>query len=45
MRATTRRESLAGPVGRIECAIDVPAGAPRGLALIAHPHQIGRAHV
>jgi uncharacterized protein len=40
MRATTRRESLAGPVGRIECAIDIPAGTPRGLALIAHPHPL-----
>lgn len=40
MRATTRRELLAGPAGRIECAIDVPADPPRGLALIAHPHPL-----
>ncbi len=40
MRASTRRESLAGPAGRIECAIDVPPGTPRGLALIAHPHPL-----
>jgi alpha/beta superfamily hydrolase len=40
MRATTRRELVAGPAGRIECAIDVPADRPRGLALIAHPHPL-----
>ena len=40
MRPTTRRESLAGPAGRIECAIDIPAEPPRGLALIAHPHPL-----
>jgi len=38
MRASTRRELVAGPTGRIECAIDAPAGAPTGIALIAHPH-------
>ncbi len=39
MRASTRREFLAGPAGRIECAIDVP-DTPRGVALIAHPHPL-----
>ncbi len=38
MRASTRRELVAGPSGRIECAIDAPAGAPAGIALVAHPH-------
>jgi len=38
MRASTRREFVAGPAGRIECAVDSPAGAARGVALIAHPH-------
>lgn len=38
MRAGTRRETVAGPAGRIECAVDAPEGAPRGTALIAHPH-------
>ncbi len=38
MRASTRRETVAGPAGRIECAVDAPEGAPRGTALIAHPH-------
>jgi uncharacterized protein len=40
MRAGTRRELLAGPAGRIECAIDEPEGAPRGVALVAHPHPL-----
>jgi len=39
MRASTRRELVAGPAGRIECAIDAPA-EPRGVALIAHPHPL-----
>src|SRR5262245_23991044 len=38
MRASTRREFVAGPAGRIECAVDTPAGTPRGAALVAHPH-------
>ncbi|MGA8049404.1 MAG: alpha/beta fold hydrolase [Burkholderiales bacterium] len=38
MRASTRREFVAGPAGRIECAIDAPAGAVEGIALVAHPH-------
>jgi alpha/beta superfamily hydrolase len=40
MRAGTRRETVAGPAGRIECAVDEPAGSPRGIALIAHPHPL-----
>jgi len=40
MRATTRRELIAGPAGKIECAIDEPPGAARGVALIAHPHPL-----
>ena len=38
MRASTRRELVAGPAGRIECAVDAPEREPRGRALIAHPH-------
>ena len=38
MRASTEHRFVAGPAGRIECAIDKPASAPRGSALIAHPH-------
>jgi alpha/beta superfamily hydrolase len=44
LRPTTRREIVTGPVGRIECAVDAPDlaanGAPRGAALIAHPHPL-----
>ncbi len=36
----TRRELIPGPAGRIECAIDAPAGQVRGLALVAHPHPL-----
>jgi alpha/beta superfamily hydrolase len=38
MRATTRRVFVAGPAGRIECAVDSPESSPRGFAVIAHPH-------
>jgi hypothetical protein len=40
MRASTRREFMSGPVGRIECAVDRPDGAARGVALVAHPHPL-----
>lgn len=40
MRASTRREFIAGPAGRIECAVDEPAGEARGVALVAHPHPL-----
>ena len=40
MRASTRREFVAGPAGRIECAVDKPEGPARGIALIAHPHPL-----
>jgi hypothetical protein len=40
MRAATRRETVRGPAGRIECAVDEPSGAARGIALIAHPHPL-----
>ena len=40
MRASTRRQFIAGPAGRIECAVDEPQGDARGVALIAHPHPL-----
>jgi uncharacterized protein len=40
MRASTRREFIAGPAGRIECAVDKPDGPARGVALVAHPHPL-----
>ena len=38
MRASTRREWVAGPAGKIECAVDAPEGQAKGRALVAHPH-------
>ena len=38
MTPRTVREQIAGPAGRIECALDRPAAAPRGLAIACHPH-------
>jgi hypothetical protein len=41
MRSSTRRESVAGPAGKIECAVDEPEDrSPRGVALVAHPHPL-----
>jgi alpha/beta superfamily hydrolase len=40
VRASTRREFVAGGTGRIECAVDEPQGTRRGHALIAHPHPL-----
>jgi hypothetical protein len=41
MNAGTRRTSIAGPAGALECAIDELAhGAPRGLAVLCHPHPL-----
>ena len=38
MNPRTVREEIAGPAGRIECAIDRPEAAPRGVAVVCHPH-------
>jgi alpha/beta superfamily hydrolase len=35
-----RRSSIAGPAGTLEVAFNVPERAPRGIALIAHPHPL-----
>jgi alpha/beta superfamily hydrolase len=40
VRASTRKEFIAGPAGRIECAVDGPEGEARGTAVIAHPHPL-----
>ena len=41
MRPSTRRELIAGPAGKIECAVDEPEGkTSRGVALVAHPHPL-----
>jgi alpha/beta superfamily hydrolase len=31
---------IKGPAGAIETVIEEPAGEPRGLALVAHPHPL-----
>jgi alpha/beta superfamily hydrolase len=38
VNAQTLRQLIAGPAGALECAIDAPAAARRGLAVICHPH-------
>jgi alpha/beta superfamily hydrolase len=38
MSPRTVVELIAGPAGRIECAIDAPGEASRGLAVVCHPH-------
>lgn len=38
MNSQTSRQTVAGPAGAIECALDAPAGAPVGVAVICHPH-------
>lgn len=40
MNAQTQRFSLQGAAGPLECALDLPEGTPRGIALIAHPHPL-----
>ena len=32
--------TLAGGAGAMECLLDAPDGAPRGIALVAHPHPL-----
>jgi uncharacterized protein len=38
MNASTLRTRMPGPAGDIECAVDAPAGEPRGVAVVCHPH-------
>ena len=40
MNSATQRIALPGPAGNIECALDSPrdAAAPRGVAVVCHPH-------
>ena len=40
MNAATERGHQPGPAGTIELAIDRPDSAPRGTAVIAHPHPL-----
>jgi hypothetical protein len=38
MNAQTERLEIAGPAGRLQVLRDQPAGTPRGVAVISHPH-------
>jgi alpha/beta superfamily hydrolase len=44
MNVRTQRFSITGAAGQLECALDLPEPeqfpAPRGIALIAHPHPL-----
>jgi alpha/beta superfamily hydrolase len=40
MNAQTQKSSFPGPAGALEIALDAPAGASRGVAVIAHPHPL-----
>ena len=40
MNAATQKITLQGGAGLIEALLDVPAGEPRGTAVIAHPHPL-----
>lgn len=40
MNAQTQRFTITGGAGLLECALDLPDAAPRGLALVAHPHPL-----
>jgi alpha/beta superfamily hydrolase len=36
----TERFVVPGPAGALELVVNLPAGAPRGIALVAHPHPL-----
>jgi uncharacterized protein len=40
MNVQTEKSCIAGPVGDIEIAVDVPVGETRGVAVVAHPHPL-----
>jgi len=40
MASASKRTDIAGPAGRIEVAIDEPAAAPVGVAVLCHPHPV-----
>lgn len=40
MNPHTRSNSCNGPAGSLECALDAPAGATVGLAVVCHPHPL-----
>jgi alpha/beta superfamily hydrolase len=40
MNKNSEKFTLAGPAGKMEALLDLPEGAPRGIALVAHPHPL-----
>jgi alpha/beta superfamily hydrolase len=40
MNKHSQKFYLTGRAGRMECQLDEPEGAPRGIALVAHPHPL-----
>lgn len=40
MNKNTEKFLLTGAAGKLECALDLPAGEVRGIALVAHPHPL-----
>ena len=40
MNSQTQRASIAGPAGVLQCAIDEPAEAVRGVMVVCHPHPL-----
>ena len=40
MNQFAEKFTLTGGAGAMECLLDLPAGAPRGIALVAHPHPL-----
>lgn len=40
MKKSSDKFTLTGGAGSMECLLDRPEGAPRGIALVAHPHPL-----
>ena len=40
MNKHSQKFYLTGHAGKMECQLDEPEGAPRGIALVAHPHPL-----
>ena len=38
MNSNTVRQTIEGPAGTLECAVDAPAGAAHGTVVVCHPH-------
>jgi len=40
MNAHTQERIISGPAGAIDLSVDLPQAAPRGIALVGHPHPL-----